>query len=97
MKNDLASIRRAEIKKYSGFQVTSDAKIPPLRNGYFRKVDAAVAGDAPKDFLRVYEYGRGRKAHPESWPAYIANWGKRPIRTKASPSTCSRESVNFWD
>jgi hypothetical protein len=77
LSTDQAVIHRAEIERRSGFEIVSDPGIRPLRSGFFRKLDAAVAGDAPKDFLRVYEYGRGRKAHPGTWPAYIAKVGHK--------------------
>ena len=74
---DLKSVRPAEIKKRSGFEVVSHPTIGHLRAGFFCKVNASVSGDAPKDFLRVYVYGRGRKAQPGSWPAYIAKVGQK--------------------
>lgn len=51
--------------------------VPPLRPGFHIVVPQAVAGDAPKDFLRVYEFGTGRKAEPNTWPAYIAKVGHK--------------------
>jgi len=69
-RTDLTAICRAEIKRHSGFEIISHPEIQPLRSGFFRKVNAAVSGDAPKDFIRVYEYGRCRKAHPDTWPAH---------------------------
>jgi hypothetical protein len=48
-----------------------------LRRGRFIVVDQSVAGDAPKDFIRVYEYGVGRRASPRTWPAYIAKIGHK--------------------
>ena len=73
----LNSVRPAEIKKRSGFEVVSHPTIDHLRDGFFCKVDASVSGDAPKDFLRIYVYGRGRKSKPTSWPAYIAKVGQK--------------------
>src|SRR5439155_2656287 len=73
----LKSVRPAEIKKRSGFEVISHPTIDHLRDGFFCKVDASVSGDAPKDFLRIYVYGRGRKSKPTSWPAYIAKVGQK--------------------
>lgn len=74
---DLKSVCPAPIKTHSGFEVISHPTIQPLREGFFCKVHAAVSGAAPKDFLRVYEYGRGRKKHLETWPAYIAKVGQK--------------------
>lgn len=36
-----------------------------------------MAGDAPKDFIRVYEYGRGKRCNPGKWPAFIAKVGHK--------------------
>jgi hypothetical protein len=77
IKTDQAVICRADIERRSGFEIVSHPGIRPLRSGFFRRLDLAVAGDAPKDFLRVYQYGRGRKAHPGTWPAYIAKVGSK--------------------
>ena len=70
-------ISRAEILKRTGFEVGSHPSIKPLRVGFFRRIDIQVHGEAPKDFLRVYQYGRGRKSNPGSWPAYIAKVGQK--------------------
>ncbi len=75
--SELTAILRAPIKRRSGFEIPTCGNIPALRSGFFRRINAAMAGDAPKDFLRVYDFGRGRKAHPESWPAYIAKVGQK--------------------
>ena len=74
---NLESVPRAEIKRRSGFELVSHSAIAHLREGYFCKLDISVSGDAPKDFLRVYDYGRGRKAHMSDWPAYIAKVGHK--------------------
>lgn len=36
-----------------------------------------MSGDALKDFLRIYDYGRGRKTRVMDWPAYIAKVGHK--------------------
>jgi hypothetical protein len=76
-RTDQAVLCRAEIERRSGFEIVSHLGIRPLRSGFFRKLDVAIAGAAPKDLLRVYQYGRGRKAHPGTWPAYIAKVGQK--------------------
>jgi hypothetical protein len=76
-KSDLATIARAEIKRTSGFDITSHPTIQPLRSGFFQKINISISGDAPKDFVRIYEYGRCRKAHTETWPAHIAKVGQK--------------------
>ncbi len=61
----------------SGLEVCHPSGLPSLRAGNFRVVDAAVAGDAPKDFVRIYRYGEGRRSQPRSWPAWIAKVGHK--------------------
>ena len=67
----------APILNRSGFDVASHPTIAALRSGYFRRIEAAIVGDAPKDFLRIYEYGEANKANPADWPAYIAKVGQK--------------------
>lgn len=52
-------------------------KIPPLRTGYYRVLSDPVGGDAPKDFLQVYQYGVGKRSRPQTWPRYIAKVGHK--------------------
>lgn len=61
----------------SGWDVQHSAGLPSLKDGKFRVIQAAVAGDAPKDFLRIYCYGEGRSGNPRSWPAWIAKVGHK--------------------
>ena len=77
IKDQLADICRADIRRRSGFEIHSQAEIQPLRQGYFRKIEISMSGEAPKDFLQIYEHGRGRKSNPASWPRYIAKVGQK--------------------
>ncbi|MEM7657180.1 MAG: hypothetical protein AAF399_13685, partial [Bacteroidota bacterium] len=52
-------------------------KIPSLRSGYYLLLNNAIGGDAPKDFIQVYQYGIGRKNTPSTWPRYIAKVGHK--------------------
>jgi hypothetical protein len=61
----------------SGFDLGFPCGLSVLKKDCFRVLDAAVAGDAPKDFLRIYRYGDGRRANPQSWPAWIAKVGHK--------------------
>jgi hypothetical protein len=40
-------------------------------------VDISIAGDAPKDFIKVYEYEKVRKTSPHLWTPYIAKVGHK--------------------
>ncbi len=61
----------------SGFDIHFPSGLPVLRTGRFKVLDAAVVGDAPKDFLRIYRYGEGRRSSPRTWPAWIAKVGHK--------------------
>ena len=51
--------------------------ISPARPAHTRIDRRAMTGDAPKDFLRIYEYGAANRSNPKRWPAYIAKVGKK--------------------
>lgn len=71
-------LRPAIIENYSGYKFDWRGKIAPLRKGYhILEQEKSVGGDAPKDFIRVYEYGHGFKRSPKSWPAYISKVGHK--------------------
>lgn len=61
----------------SGLDSRYSLGLPSLRAGKFRLIQAAVAGDAPKDFLRIYRYGDGRRSRPSGWSAWIAKVGHK--------------------
>lgn len=61
----------------SGVDLRPPAGLPSLKAGKFRVIQAAVAGDAPKDFLRIYRHGEGRSGRVRSWPAWIAKVGHK--------------------
>ena len=71
-------LTKAEIKHRSGFEVDRlQGVIAPLRKSYYYVKDQPVGGDAPKDFIRVYEPGEGRRNSPRDWPAHIAKVGHK--------------------
>ncbi len=39
--------------------------------------DISVTGDAPKDIIRYYEYGKALKKNNKKWPIYIAKLGHK--------------------
>ena len=44
---------------------------------YFIVTDIAITGDAPKDFIRFYEYGHGHKKNTKNWQLYLAKLGHK--------------------
>lgn len=69
---------KEEIKNYSGFQANLQ-RLPKLRRTYFYKEKIVPGGDAPKSFIRIYEYGveNCRRNRPKTWIAYIAKVGHK--------------------
>ena len=64
--------------QYSLLPFPKEIKI--LRKGYYVIIDTPIGGDAPKDFIRVYEYtpnSKIRKVRPKSWSTYIAKVGHK--------------------
>lgn len=71
-------LKPAKIENYSGYYFNWHGKIFPLRKGYYIVIeDKSVGGDAPKDFIKVYEYGTGLRSRPHTWTAYIAKVGHK--------------------
>lgn len=58
MKNQLS---KYPILNHSGFIPKWHGLILVLRKEYFYTVDVPISGDAPKDFIKVYEYGKASK------------------------------------
>jgi hypothetical protein len=70
-------IKALRIIDYSGFRPKSGAIPFAKKHQYFVITDIAITGDAPKDFIRYYQYGVGRKSSPASWPLYLAKHGHK--------------------
>lgn len=70
-------IERIDVINASGYEPPGLYDLEPLRAGRYRIGDVAIAGDAPKDFLQIYEYGVAKRAKPSRWPKYIAKVGHK--------------------
>jgi hypothetical protein len=67
-----------QVINWSGFEISNQGVLPPLRKGYYYNVvGQAIAGDAPKGFIRAYTYGEADRSNPRKWPAYIAKVGHK--------------------
>ncbi len=70
-------ISKLPIMNYSGFK-PSYSKIEIVKkHNYCVIKDVSVTGDAPKDIIRLYEYGHSFKRNHLSWPIYIAKFGHK--------------------
>jgi len=71
-----ASLTKEEVIHKSG-AIPSLGAIKPMRKKYYIVLSESVGGDAPKDVIRYYQYGRGKVKNPKSWPKYIAKIGHK--------------------
>lgn len=63
---------------FTGFEAKRwRGAVTGLRRDYYWVTKRSILGDAPKDFIKVYEPGEGRRNDPRSWPAYIAKFGHK--------------------
>lgn len=69
------------VKFFADFQLEWFKIIDPLRRGKYSvqsTSELSIQGDAPKCFLRIKEYRRGRRTdRPGKWPKYIAKVGSK--------------------
>ena len=70
-------MQQVRVENFSGLHIRSFKLIPPLQAKKHFVVDIPVGGDAPKDFIKVYQYGESRFIHRKKWPAYIAKVGHK--------------------
>lgn len=72
-------IDRVPILKRSGNYEKALHRIPDLKRGSYRVEQGySISGDAPKEYIRVYEYKKGVfKSKPKTWPLYIAKTGHK--------------------
>lgn len=52
-------------------------KLEVLKQKNFNVLTETAGGDAPKDVIRLYEYGRSIKSKPKTWIKYIAKIGHK--------------------
>ncbi|MEZ4797638.1 MAG: HipA domain-containing protein [Flavobacteriaceae bacterium] len=65
------------ILKHSGFKPKLTNIETAKKHNYCVIKGVAITGDAPKDIIRLYEYGTALKRKPKKWPIYIAKLGHK--------------------
>lgn len=71
-------LQKTSVLNSSGWQTSWHKHITVLKNkNYYVVKGVSIGGDAPKDFIRVYEYGAIRKLNRTKWTAYIAKVGHK--------------------
>ena len=77
----LNTLPHHKIENYSGFKLPACNKIKTIKkHQYFIVEGMVITGDAPKAFMRVYEYKEKqhiRKSNIKSWPLYIVKTGHK--------------------
>ncbi|MFN0216157.1 MAG: HipA domain-containing protein [Saprospiraceae bacterium] len=72
------SLKFVPYENHSGFDPDLRTHLPTLPKRYTLILDEAISGEAPKDFIRVYDYERGsRKKNPKTWIPYIAKVARK--------------------
>jgi HipA-like protein len=70
-------ITKLSIINYSGFNPKFSKIEIAKKHSYCVIKDVSVTGDAPKDIIRLYEYGHSLKRKHKKWPIYIAKLGHK--------------------
>ncbi|MGM0613889.1 MAG: HipA domain-containing protein [Bacteroidota bacterium] len=71
------TIKPLPVLEKSGFD-PKPGKIETFKvKNYFIVTDIAITGDAPKDFIRFYEYGHGRRKNTKRWQLFLAKLGHK--------------------
>lgn len=73
------SLKKVRIENYTNSKPLSLGKLDVLKNHQYQvESKYAITGDAPKEFIKVYEYGNGqRKDNRKTWSLYIAKTGHK--------------------
>lgn len=73
-------LKEENIENYSGVNLNFHKCVKSLRKGYWKELNFSVGGDAPKNFIAIYDYEREssiRKSNDKTWPRYIAKVGHK--------------------
>lgn len=73
----LTKAEKAPILKYTGNIRNSILSQKVLKKGFYFVKPQRISGEAPKDFICVYEFGRCLKRRPHNWVHYIAKVGHK--------------------
>jgi len=80
---NLKHITHLPIMKQSGFFPKLGEIEIAKKHCYTIIKDISVTGDAPKDIIRFYEYGKASKRNYKKWPIYIAKLGHKYYPTES--------------
>jgi hypothetical protein len=72
----MAKLIKYKISNRSGLKILP-RDIPVLKKDSYTINNDSVGGDAPKNVINVYEYGKVKKSKPAKWIKYIAKIGHK--------------------
>jgi hypothetical protein len=74
----MSKVNFAKIRRQTGYVSPKIHQIiPTLKNSQYTVSNVKISGEAPKDFICVYEYGHCLKSTPSTWVKYIAKVGHK--------------------
>lgn len=85
-------------EKFTGFKIRRFGQIPTIKKHQYLILDQPITGEAPKNFIKHYEYGIGRKINPLSWDSFIAKTGDKWYPNESITEqllTCLGRSLGF--
>ncbi|WP_310396614.1 HipA domain-containing protein [Hymenobacter sp.] len=98
MQEKLLTIRPFNTSRYRRFR---PGAIPTLKQHQYQVQSGyTITGEAPKQFLRVYEHepnGTCRKANPRTWPLYIAKTAKKWYPTESILEYALNQLGQCWE
>ena len=72
----MTKLIKYKIVNQSGLRI-QPRDIPVLKKNNFTINNDSVGGDAPKNVINVYEFGKVKKSKPSNWTKYIAKIGHK--------------------
>jgi hypothetical protein len=73
-------LKTENIENYSGVKLPLKGCVPSLRKGYWKELNFFPGGDAPKNFIALYDYEEDsgiRRSNSDTWSRYIAKVGQK--------------------
>lgn len=73
-------LKNEKVENYSGVNLDLKKLVSTLKKTNWKELDFNVGGDAPKNFLAIYQYRPNsniRKSNVETWDKYIAKVGHK--------------------
>jgi hypothetical protein len=75
----MSTIKYIKPENFSGFVPDNFSRlVATIKKQNFRIIeDFSIGGDAPKEFIKVYKYGKTRQNNAKNWIKYIAKTGHK--------------------